>query len=170
MLIYDYGSTLQADFCLMKSHELIENQLMSMPYFIKEMHSSGESLNAKREPETRTRNANENVLWSGSRESNTDLQGSPEVEFLSVEEHHVPRNVAFQEMKLSVICLRNFLEKAAYTWVLLSPLMDSAVKLKTYILSTFSREMYKWGSENWYKNHLSIWVSYEKPSSSYCVM
>ena len=29
--------------------------------------------------------------------------------------------------------------------------------------------MYKWGSENWYKNHLSIWVSYEKPSSSYTV-
>ena len=43
-------------------------------------------------------------------------------------------------------------------------------KLKKYILPTFSREMYKWGSENWYKNHLSIWVSYEKPSSSYCVM
>ena len=43
-------------------------------------------------------------------------------------------------------------------------------KLKKYILPTFSREMYKWGSENWYKNHLSIWVGYEKPSSSYCVM
>ena len=43
-------------------------------------------------------------------------------------------------------------------------------KLKKYILSTFWREMYKWGSENWYKNHLLIWVSYEKPSSSYCVM
>ena len=43
-------------------------------------------------------------------------------------------------------------------------------KLKKYILPTFSREMYKWGSENWYKNHLSIWVSYEKSSSSYRVM
>ena len=43
-------------------------------------------------------------------------------------------------------------------------------KLKKYILPTFSREMYKWGSENWYKNLRSIWVSYEKPSSSYCVM
>ena len=43
-------------------------------------------------------------------------------------------------------------------------------KFKKYILPNFSREMYKWGSENWYKNHLSIWVSYEKPSSSYCVM
>ena len=30
--------------------------------------------------------------------------------------------------------------------------------------------MYKWGSENGYNNHLSIWVGYEKPSSSYCVM
>ena len=29
-------------------------------------------------------------------------------------------------------------------------------KLKKYILPTFSREMYKRGSENWYKNHLSI--------------
>ena len=36
-------------------------------------------------------------------------------------------------------------------------------KVKKYILPTFSREMYKWGSENWYENHLSIWVSYEKP-------
>ena len=43
-------------------------------------------------------------------------------------------------------------------------------KLKKYILPTFSREMYKWGSENWYKNHLLIWVSYEKQSSSHCVM
>ena len=43
-------------------------------------------------------------------------------------------------------------------------------KLKKYILPTVSRELYKWDSENWYKNHLSIWVSYEKPSSSYGVM
>ena len=44
------------------------------------------------------------------------------------------------------------------------------LSIPSYILPTFSREMYRWGSENWYKNHLSIWVSYEKPSSSYCVM
>ena len=43
-------------------------------------------------------------------------------------------------------------------------------KLKKYILPTVSRELYKWDSENWNKNHLSIWVSYEKPSSSYGVM
>ena len=64
----------------------------------------------------------------------------------------------------TVLCAARYL----YNLMITGPV--NPPKFKKYILPTFSREMYKWGSENWYKNHLSIWVSYEKPSSSYCVM
>ena len=65
---------------------------------------------------------------------------------------------------------RCFAIDLGFSWKTNKSQVVLTLSLKKYILPTFSREMYQWGSENWYKNHLSIWVSYEKPSSSYCVM
>ena len=49
-------------------------------------------------------------------------------------------------------------------WTLTLSLLSS----KCTFSQPFKEEMHKWGSENLYYNSF-IWVSYEKPSSPYCV-